>query len=314
MNRLRYSAICLIPVLCGPTLTIVAPNPTLAAEVSTSKPVRKGLPGRRTGGGARASENACTKITAAEDLTAIVPVDAAVKTIDEKPKLMFFVPPGTAPRQGEIVLLGADGKALDRQTMPLGQDPAFVQVPVTDKLALTTDEAYSWQFKLRCADTVAVVPQLTALTKSLTKQSNKPGLPANVGSTNPAGPTKGEGVLSVNGNLTRVKPESLAMLSSAEQSSLQGPQSLARTSLLIKAGLWSDAAAMVCHLVTDKATPAATKRKGQDTWKGMLSTLDLAPLRSQPMAKMLIRPFKKQMTAAPLRPLVRSTLQRRQNP
>lgn len=276
----RYSALILVPIICGPALSIAPALPSLANSPQIRKPaVRTGLPGRRTGGGVRAQTTACTKSTGEQTLTAIVPQDAAVKTIEQQPNLMFFVPPGTAPRQGELILKGASGTTLDRQTIPIGIDPVFLELPATNQ-ALAPDEAYQWQFKLRCDDAVALLPNRSpAKTIALTKASPKPK------------PASGEesGLLMVHGSLTRVNPLSLTGLSQEERTQLKEGPPLDRVSRLIKAGLWSDAVATVCKLVTDKSTPTAIKSQGQATWKEMLSTLDLAPLRSQPMARMMIR-------------------------
>jgi hypothetical protein len=296
MTFLRYSvlrspALVLIPLLCGSTLSIAA-APAIAATAGTapqetklsSPKTRTGLPGRRTGGGARAGVEACTQKTPTEELTAIVPLDAAVKTISADPKLMFFVPTGTADRQAEVILKGADGNTLDRQLVPVGAAPAFLQIPVSDK-ALETDQAYRWEFKLRCADNAVALAPLDSLTKGLaTKGLTTKDLPK--AGSKPRG--EDNGIMSVNGSLTRIDPLSLTSLSKAEQAMLKGPQSLEQAAALIKAGLWSDAAANVCHIVTDKATPSDLKSKGQAVWKGMLSSLNLPVLRVQPMAKILL--------------------------
>jgi hypothetical protein len=298
MTFLRYSvlrspALVLIPLLCGSTLSIAA-APAIAATAGTapqetklSPPrIRTGLPGRRTGGGARAGVEACTQKTPTEELTAIVPVDAAVKTISADPKLMFFVPSGTADRQAEVILKEANGKTLDRLVVPVGTASAFLQIPISDK-ALETDQAYRWEFKLRCADNAVALAPLTkgGATKGLaTKGLATKDLPK--AGSKPRG--EDNGIMSVNGSLTRVNPLSLTGLSKTERAMIQGPPSLDQAAALIKAGLWSDAAANVCHIVTDKATPSDQKDKGKAVWKGMLSSLNLPVLRAQPMAKMLL--------------------------
>jgi hypothetical protein len=293
---LRYPALFLVPILCGPALSIAA-APAIAATAGTapqetklsSPKIRTGLPGRRTGGGARAGVQACTQTTATEELTAIVPVDAAVKTISADPKLMFFVPTGTADRQAEVILKEASGKTLDRQLVPVGAAPAFLQIPVSDK-ALETDQAYRWEFKLRCADNAVALAPLNSLSKGLATQGLATKGLATKGSPKADSKPRGEGngIMSVNGSLTRIDPLSLTGLSKTEKAMIQGPPSLDQAAALIKAGLWSDAAANVCHIVTDKATPSNLKLKGQDVWKGMLSSLELPVLRAQPMAKILL--------------------------
>jgi Domain of Unknown Function (DUF928)/GLTT repeat (6 copies) len=294
MTFLRYSvlrspALVLIPLLCGSALSI-ATRPAIAASDQISPPkIRTGLPGRRTGGGARAGVEACTQKTPTEELTAIVPVDAAVKTISADPKLMFFVPTGTADRQAEVILKEASGKTLDRQLVPIGSAPAFLQIPISDK-ALETDQAYRWEFKLRCADNAVALAPLDSPPKGLatkglaTKGLATKGLPK--ADSQPRG--EDNGIMSVNGSLTRIDPLSLTGLSKTEKAIIQGPPSLDQAAALIKAGLWSDAAANVCHIVTDKATPSDLRSKGQAVWKGMLSSLNLPVLRAQPMAKMLL--------------------------
>jgi hypothetical protein len=277
---LRYPALFLIPLLGGSALSIEL-LPAIAATAGTATPpgtrftspkTRTGLPGRRTGGGARAGIEACTQRTATEELTAIVPLNAQVQTISAEPNLMFFVPTGTADRQAEVILKEASGKTLDRQRVSLGSAPAFLEIPVSNQV-LETDQAYRWEFKLRCADNaVAVAP---ALGKSGAKAGVKQG--------------KDLGILSLNGSVTRVNPLSLTSLSKTEQAILQGPNSLDRAAALIKAGLWSDAVVNVCHIVTNKATPTRIKSKGQEVWKGMLTSLNLPVLRTQPMPQMLIQ-------------------------
>ncbi len=284
MTSLRYPVLFLVPLLCGPALSIASTSAIAATvgsargtQISTPK-TRTGLPGRRTGGGARAGIEACTQRTATEELTAIVPADAKVKTISADPKLMFFVPTGTADRQAEVILKGADGNTLDRQLVPVSAAPAFLQIPVSDK-ALETDQAYRWEFKLRCAENaVALAPSLT---KGLASNGvAKPGLKSL---------SEESGIMSVNGSLTRVNPLSLTGLSKAEKAMLQGPKSIDRAAALIKAGLWSDAAEQVCHVFTDATAPSAQKAKSRDAWLGMLTSLKLPVLRSQPMAKLLVR-------------------------
>jgi hypothetical protein len=305
MTFLRYSvlrspALILVPLLCGSALSILA-NPAIAATAGTapqetklSPPkIRTGLPGRRTGGGARAGVEACTQKTATEELTAIVPVDAAVKTISADPKLMFFVPSGTADRQAEVILKEASGKTLDRQLVPISAAPAFLQIPVSDK-ALETDQAYRWEFKLRCADNAVALAPLDSRPKGLATKGLATKLPK--AGSKPRG--EDNGIMSVNGSLTRVNPLSLTGLSKTEKAIIQGPPSLDQAAALIKAGLWSDAAANVCHIVTDKATPSDLKSKGQAVWKGMLSSLNLPVLREQPMAKMLLEVKRSAATSA----------------
>jgi Domain of Unknown Function (DUF928) len=283
MTSLRI-ALFLVPLLCGSTLSIAASSAIAATDQITKPRTRAGLPGRRTGGGARAGVEACTNKTATEELTAIVPVDAQVKTISAEPKLMFFVPTGTADRQAEVILKGADGKTLDRQLVPVSPAPAFLQIPVSDK-ALETDQAYRWEFKLRCAENaVALAPRAKGTTKGVTKAGLKSG--------------EDNGIMSVNGSLTRIDPLSLTGLSKTDQVTIKGPGSLDRATVLIKAGLWSDAAEHVCHVVTNAATPVTMKAKGRDVWTGMLSSLKLPVLRSQPMAKMLIMVKRSAATSA----------------
>jgi Domain of Unknown Function (DUF928) len=140
MKAVRLGAI--LVTLLG-TITISFAE---AAEANRFVPKRRGMPGRREGGGTR---GACA--IAKNSLTAMMPKENFGRTTAAHPTLYWYAP-ATQSTQAEIVLLSEQGEEVYSRQLPISGKSGLISftLPQKEMKGLEVGKTYRWKFALIC--------------------------------------------------------------------------------------------------------------------------------------------------------------------
>jgi hypothetical protein len=222
------------PILQGSAVLANSPQvtrPPLAKSLTIKTGLsRQGLPGRRTGGGARDCFGSCM-------LAAIAPEKAHILTAAAQPRFLFYLPEITGSnstdRQVEFILRDSRNQIVYEADLTVAVSAGFLDLDLA-KLNMTTtlrpNEDYRWQF--------SVIPNAKNRAHDI----------------------------DVVGSVRRVSPQELAAKtgrSSQLASSLallnQAP-SLAQAKLYQDLGLWQDSVSTLVSLMSGPSRSAASSQ------------------------------------------------------
>jgi hypothetical protein len=223
------------PILQGSAVLANSPQVTARPPLAKSLTIktglsRQGLPGRRTGGGARDCFGSCT-------LAAITPEKAHILTAAAQPRFLFYLPEITGSnstdRQVEFILRDSRNQIVYEADLTVAVSAGFLDLDLA-KLNMTTtlrpNEDYRWQF--------SVIPNAKNRAHDI----------------------------DVVGSVRRVSPQELAAKtgrSSQLASSLallnQAP-SLAQAKLYQDLGLWQDSVSTLVSLMAGPSRSAASSQ------------------------------------------------------
>jgi hypothetical protein len=219
----------------------VTPRPPLAKSLTIKTGLsRQGLPGRRTGGGARDCFGSCV-------LAAITPEKAHILTAAAQPRFLFYLPemtglkstfasqssqpqannPQTPDRQVEFILRDSHNQIVYEADLTVAMTAGFLDLDLA-KLNMTTtlrpNEEYRWQF--------SVIPNAKNRAHDI----------------------------DVLGSVRRVSPQDLAAKTgrSSQLALLDQAPSLAQAKLYQDLGLWQDSISTLVNLMAGPSRSAAT--------------------------------------------------------
>jgi hypothetical protein len=219
---------------------------------------RQGLPGRRTGGGARDCVGACV-------LAAITPEKGQVLTLAAKPRFLFYLPAnlltqgqsvgqlGQADRTVEFILRDGQGQIVYDSTFTVSANAGFLDLDLAQQQMTTSlrpNEDYRWQFSL--------IPNAKNRSQDI----------------------------DVIGVVRRVLPQTL---SASQTALLKQSPSLAQANLYQQLGLWQDSVSTLVSLV--KSGPGKTRAIAQ--LQGLIKAegIEFKDLASQPVNLIPSRPI-----------------------
>jgi Domain of Unknown Function (DUF928) len=224
---------------------------------------RQGLPGRRTGGGARDCFGSCM-------LAAIAPEKAHILTAAAQPRFLFYLPEmtgmestvipqanGSANRQVEFILRDSRNQIVYEAELDVTQTAGFLDIDLA-KLKMTTqlrpNEDYRWQF--------SIIPNAKNRAHDI----------------------------DVIGSVRRVLPQELAakMGKSSQLALLNQAPSLAQAKLYQDLGLWQDSVSTLVNLMEGPSRSAAmaqlqTLIKAEGTDFGSLAQQPIQLIASRPI-------------------------------
>lgn len=140
--------------IAKPTTSATVKSTTSATTSATteedqdSSDVRRGIPGRRMGGGTRKGS---VFANAFDSLTALTTPDPVSITTASHPTLMFYVPKMASANNVEFVLRNGDDELVYETTFLLDSDAGLVSVDTaeaSDMAALSLNEDYQWYFSI----------------------------------------------------------------------------------------------------------------------------------------------------------------------
>ncbi len=209
-----------------------SPRPAAQSKRTTIKSglARQGLPGRRTGGGARDCTGVCV-------LTAIAPEKAHILTVAAQPRFLFYLPESigaesardtsVSDRQVEFILRDSHNQIVYEAELTVAMTAGFLDLDLA-KLKMTTqlrlNEDYRWQF--------SVIPNAKNRAHDI----------------------------DVLGSVRRVLPQDLAAKTgqSSQLALLNQSPSLAQAKLYQDLGLWQDSVSTLVNLMAGPTRSAAT--------------------------------------------------------
>lgn len=153
---MRWIRTCLTLAVAGNIMWSAIEDNSASAQKFVPK--KRGLPGRREGGGTR---GAC--LNSKSNLTAIMPISNSGLTISSHPTFSWYVPE-TEATMAEFVLLDRNDQEIYQTTFQITGKAGIISLtlPTTTTMPpLKADQQYRWKFAIACDNSDASNDMMT---------------------------------------------------------------------------------------------------------------------------------------------------------